>query len=120
MKFQPVLVRQMEETDDIDRIFLENLRPRDVDAVIFRNEIAVCGKLALASREGEENAVEARHMLGLLFLQRGTDDAGEVAHILRHEKVMLHEAFDIVLAGMRRIAKALRNLLLYVEVEPLF
>ncbi|MNN99898.1 hypothetical protein D3C81_2196580 [compost metagenome] len=48
MKFQPVLVRQMEETDDIDRVFLENIGPRDVDAVIFRNEIAVCGKLALA------------------------------------------------------------------------
>ena len=59
-------------------------------------------------------------MLGLLLLQRCADDAGEIAHILGHEEVMLHETFDIVLAGMRRIAKALGDFRLDVEGKAFF
>ena len=76
------------------------------------------GKLALATREGEEDAVEARHMLGLFFLERSAEDAGQIADVLGDEEVMLHEALDRRQARMAGVAQALGDLALDVEMQP--
>src|SRR5690606_34859799 len=91
-----------------------------VDAVVVDDEVGGAGELALATREVEEDAVEARHVLGLLFLERGAEDAGEVAHRLRDQEVVLHEALDGGQARMAGVAEALADLALDVEVQALF
>ncbi len=58
-------------------------------------------------------------MPGLLFLERGAEDAGEIADVLGDQEVVLHEAFDRRQAGMRRVAQPLRDLALDVEMQPL-
>ncbi len=59
-------------------------------------------------------------MLGLLVLQLGAQDRGEVADVLGDQEIVLHEAFDILHAGMRGIAQPDRDLALQVERQPLF
>ncbi len=120
MKFQPELVGKVEDADDIDRIAFEHICIGNVDAMVFGNEIIASGKLAFAAREGEEDAVEARHMLCLFLFQRRTENARQITDVLGDEEVVLHEAFDIVLARMGRIAQTLCNFRLNVEGKALF
>src|SRR5690606_35039446 len=82
-------------------------------------EVARSRELALAAREGEEDAVEAGHMLGLLLLKRGAEDAREVSHRLGGQEVVLHEALDGGKARMAGIAEPFGNLALDVEMQPL-
>ena len=118
MVFQPVPVGEPEQPQQVDRIALEHLVVGDVDAVVVDDEVAGAGELALAAREGEEDAVEARHMLGLLLLERGAEDAGQVADILGDQEVVLHEALDRRQAGMAGVAEPLGDLALDVEMQP--
>ena len=53
-----------------------------------------------------DHAAEHRRGLGLLFLQRGAQDRGEIADILGDEEIVLHEALDIPQAGMLRYSRA--------------
>ena len=119
MVFQPVPVGEPEQPQQVDRIALEHLVVGDVDAVVVDDEIAGAGELALAPREAEEDAVEAGHVLGLLLLERGAEDAGQVADILGDQEVVLHEALDRRQAGMAGIAEPLGDLALDVEMQPL-
>ena len=65
------------------------------------------------------SAVEHRRGLCLALLQRGAEDRGEVADILRDQEVVLHEALDVAHAGMLRVAEPHRDLALDVERQPL-
>src|SRR5205814_10320608 len=67
-----------------------------------------------------EKAVEHRGRLAVVLLERGTEDAGEVADFLGDEEVVLHEALDVAEAGMRGIAEADGHAALEVEGKPLF
>ena len=118
MVFQPVLVGEPEQAQQIDRVALENLVVGDVDAVVVDDEVGGAGELAPAPREADQEAVEARHLLGLLFLERGTEDARQVADILGDEEVVLHEALDARQAGMAGVAEPLGDLALDVEMQP--
>ncbi len=115
----PCLSANQNSREQIDRIALEHHVVGDVDPVVVDDEIGRAGELALAAREGEEDAVEARHMLGLLLLERGAEDAGQVADILGDEEVVLHEALDRRQAGMGGVAEPLGDLALDVEMQPL-
>ena len=119
MVFQAVPVGEPEQPQQIDRIALEHLVVGDVDAVIVDDEIAGAGELALAAREAEEQAVEARHLLGLLLLERRAEDAGQVADILGDQEIVLHEALDRRQAGMAGVAEPFGDLALDVEMQPL-
>ena len=70
--------------------------------------------------EPRHHAAQHRRGLGLLVFQLGAQDRGEVADVLGDQEVVLHEAFDILHAGMRGIAEADRDLALHVERQPLF
>ena len=93
---------------------------RDVDAVMLGDEVVGLQHDALRPRlETRHHAVEHRHGLRLALFQCGAQDRGEVADILGDQKVVLHEAFDVAHAGMRRVAEADCDLALDVEREPL-
>ena len=119
MELQPLAVGEPEQPDQIDRIALEDAVVGDVDAVIVDDEVGRPGKLAPAPREGQEDAVEAGHMLGLLLLQRRAEDAGQVADALGDKEIVLHEPFDRREAGMAGVAEPLGDLALDVEMQPL-
>src|SRR5438132_1450155 len=55
----------------------------------------------------------------LLIFQLGAQDRGEIADVLGDQEVMLHEAFDILHAGVRGVAETDRDLALHVERQPL-
>ena len=51
----------------------------------------------------------------MLFFQGGADDPRQVADILGHEEVVLHEAFHVFHARMLRVAKTNGDLPLHFE-----
>ena len=65
-------------------------------------------------------AAQHRRRLGLLVFQLGAQDRGEIADVLGDQEVVLHEAFDVLHAGMRGVAEPDRDLALHVERQPLF
>ena len=76
------------------------------------------GELALAPLEGEEDAVEAGNVLGLLLLKCRAEDAGQVADVLGDQEVVLHEPLDRRQAGVAGVAEPLGDLALDVEMQP--
>ena len=115
-----VLLREAEDADEVDGIAPEDVRVRDVDAVVIGDEVLrVEHDTARPRLEARHQPVEHRRGLCLALLQRGREDRREVAHILRHQEVVLHEALDVAHAGMRRVAEPHRNLALDVEGQPL-
>ena len=55
----------------------------------------------------------------MAVFQLGAQDRGEVADVLGHQEVVLHEALDVLLAGMLGVAEPHRDLALDVERQPL-
>ena len=115
MDVDVLLVGQMEEPQQIDRIAAE-------DVVAFDGQAAAVDQEARRHRlppvaEAEQPA-EARRALLVLVLQHGAENARQVADFLRGKEVVLHEALDgggAVLA----IPEPPRHLALYVEAEAL-
>ena len=107
------------ETDKVDRIALERLGVEDVDAVVIDLEVDGVVEGARAAAQPAEEAVEGLGRLGVPLLQRRADDRGQVADVLGDQKVVLHEAFDVCLAGARRVAEALGDRPLQVEAQAL-
>ena len=64
-------------------------------------------------------AAQHRHALGVAVFQVRAQDGGQVADVLGDQEVMLHEALDVLLAGMLGIAEPHRDLALDVERQPL-
>ena len=113
-------VRDPEDADEIDRIPLERVRSDDVDAVVVDLEILRLGDHpGPAPPQPPEQAVEHRRRLGLALFERGADDRRQIADVLRHEKIVLHEAFHVGLAGAGRIADLAGDRPLHVEAETL-
>jgi hypothetical protein len=54
-----------------------------------------------------------------LLLQRGAEDARQVAHRLRHQEIVLHEALDGREPWMAGVAQPFGDLALDVEMQPL-
>lgn len=61
------------------------------------------------------HAAEHGDRLGLLIFQLRAQDRGQVPDVLGDQEVVLHEAFDILHAGMRGVAEPDRDLALHVE-----
>ena len=112
-----VLLRQPEDPDQVDGIVLEHVGRCEIDAVVVDDEIvAVRQPPPLRVRpQPRHHAAQHRRRLGLLVFQLGAQDRGEVADILGDQEVVLHEAFDILHAGMRGVAEPDRDLALHVE-----
>src|SRR5262249_21519153 len=63
---------------------------------------------------------QAKAGLALRRLERGAEDARQVADALGDQEVVLHQPFDALAAGVVGIAEAARQLRLQVEREPFF
>ena len=118
-----VLLRQIEQPDQIDRIAFENVRARQLDAVILDDEVIGLGR-ACAGAAGRpqpgDDAAQNRRGLGLKFFEIGAQEGGEIADMLGGQEVVLHEAFDVLQAGMLGVAEPHRDIALDVERQPLF
>ncbi len=122
MEGEIVLLRETEDADQIDRIVLEDVGRGDVDAVVVDDEIVAVGDAPLhrARPQPRHHPAQHRRRLGLLILELGAEDGGEVADFLGDQEVVLHEALDVLHAGMRGVAEPHRDLALEVEGEALF
>ena len=101
---------------------LEDVGRGEIDAVVVDDEIvAVRHPPPVGARpQPRHHAAQHRRGLGLLVFQLGAQDRGEIADVLGDQEIVLHEAFDILHAGMRGIAEPDRDLALHVERQPLF
>ena len=122
VKREIVLLREPENPDQIDRVMLEDVGRGEIDAVVVDDEIVAVGHPPPvgARPQPRHHAAQHRRRLGLLVFQLGAQDRGEIADVLGDQEVVLHEAFDILHAGMRGIAEPDRDLALHVERQPLF
>ncbi len=122
VKGKVVLLREAKKSDQIDRVVLEHVGGGEIDAVVVDDKIVAAGHSppVHARPQPRHHAAQHRRRLGLLVFQFGAQDRGEVADVLGDQKIVLHEAFDILHAGMRGVAEPDRDLALHVEREPLF
>ncbi len=121
MERQIVLLPQPEDADQVDRVAPEGVRVRDVDAIVVDDKVIRLEHDAPRTRlEARHHAVEHRHGLRFTFFQPRAENRGQVADVLGDQEVVLHEALDILHAGMRRVAKPHRDLALDVERKPFF
>ena len=121
MEGEAVLLRQPEDPDQIDRIVLEHVRHRAIDAVVVDDEV-VGFRHAAARRarpQPRHHPGQRRRRLGLLIFQLGAQDRGEVADFLGDQEVVLHETLDVLHAGMRRVAEPHADFALQIERQPL-
>ena len=72
-----------------------------------------------ACRPRPRKRFSAGDRLGVVDLERGAEDAGQVADVLGDEEVALHEALDAEHAGCVGVAEARGQLGLEVEGQPL-
>ena len=102
VKRQIVLLRESENPDQIDRVVPEDVRRGQVNAVVVNDEIVAVGHPppVQARSQARHHAAQDRRRLGLLIFQFGAQDRGEIADVLGDQEIMLHEAFDILHAGM--------------------
>ena len=116
-----VLLRQMEQPDQIDRIAFEYVGAGHIDAIVLDLEIVGLTERAAAARgpKPRDDPAEHRRGLCLLFLERSAKDGGEIADMLGGEEIVLHEAFDILQAGMLGVTEPHGDLALDVEGKTL-
>ena len=116
-----VLLRQIKQPDQVDRVAGEDLWPGDIDAVVVDDEIVGLGqplRPACGTKSRDDTAQNRRrHCLALL--EAGAQDGGEIADMLGGEEVVLHEALDVAQAGMLGVAEPHRDIALDVERQPL-
>ncbi len=120
MQFEIVDIGDMEEPDEVDRVVLEDVGFRERDAPPVLDEFHGTRNLANAVGEAAEHTGKARHVLRLPVFQPGADDAGQIADILRHEEIVLHEALDGGKAGARLIVQRIGNFALNIEGKAFF
>ena len=107
------------EADEVDGIALERVVADHVDAVVLDLEIDGVGDGARPAAQAAEEAVERLGRLGVTLLERGADDRGEIADVLGDEEIVLHEAFDVGLAGARGVAEPFGDRALQIEAQAL-
>ncbi|MGY3132754.1 hypothetical protein ACVWZM_003436 [Bradyrhizobium sp. USDA 4501] len=117
MEGEVVLLRKAEDPDQVDRIVLEDVGRGEIDAVVVDDEVvaAVNPPPLGAGPQPRHHPAQHRRRLVVLFLELGAQDRGEVADVFRDQEVMLHEALDVLHAGMRGVAEADRDFALHVE-----
>ena len=110
----------MEDADQVDRVALEHIGLREPDAVLVDDEVFAFRELASLHRpQSRHHAAQHRHALGVAVFQLRAQDGGEVADILGDQEVVLHEALDVLQAGMLGVAEPHGDLALDVERQAL-
>ena len=116
-----VLLRQVEQPDQVDRVAPKDIGAGDVDTVVVDDEVVGAGQFFRAARRAKprDHAAEHRRRLCFALLEPGAQDGGEIADVLGGEEIMFHEALDVLQAGMLGVAKPHRDIALDVERQPL-
>ena len=114
MNVEIELLSQMKEADQVHRVLdkhvaLVHHEPRALDPEFSRN----------LSAQGQPPPVEARRSFAF-GLKRGTKDTGQIAHILGHQEIVFHEAFNAETSGMVGIAHKAADFRLQVEGQAFF
>ncbi len=95
MNVERAQIGQMEQADQVDRVLLEGILFGKPDATAVIEKIERAGDaLGLAGETADHTVNQTRRGLCLLVLEFGAEDAGEIAHILGHQEVVLHKALD--------------------------
>src|SRR5262245_52754017 len=108
-----MLLGDVKQPDQSDRVLLEEIFRRDGEAFALDNEAA--------ERAASEAPTEPRHapLALLVCFENGAEYARQVTDILRDQEVVLHEAFDATAPGVVGIAHAGADPGLHVECQPL-
>ena len=114
--------RKRIEPDQVHRVMLEHLVVDRGEPIILDGEIgAAMGQLAPPRHpKPAQDALQGRPLLLMTGFQRRADDGRQVADILRHKEIGLHEALDSRQARALAIAEFGGHLALQVERQPLF
>ena len=113
-------LRQPEHADQVDRIALEHIERREIDAIVVDDEIVAAAETSRGRRpQPRHHPRQRRCGLGLLIFELGAQDRGEVADILCDQEVVLHEALDVLHPRMRGVAESLGDIALGIEGETL-
>src|SRR5262245_30598569 len=116
MEREIMFLRQMKDADQIDGIALEYAGLRETNAILVDDEIIAFQERAPRPlTESRHQAAEHRHALGVAVFQFRAEDGSQIADILCDQEVVLHEALDILQAGMFGIAKPHGDLALDIE-----
>ncbi len=108
MDVEVVVLRDLEQLQQLARVLLEGLRALDREAVALDRKPAD-RTLAAQVQQAEPGAPV------VLGLQRGAEDPRQVADVLGDQEVVLHEALDVLDPAARGVAHLLRDDLLQVE-----
>jgi hypothetical protein len=117
-----------EKADQVDRIFLEDAGLLDVQAVVVELEIGRGGEVgvgrggglgAVAPGQGAQKIAKRRHGLELPQFEARNHNAGQVAHVLGDQEVVLHEPLDAQKPEPVMIAQEACHLGLQIEGEAL-
>src|SRR5581483_9457163 len=121
MEGQIVLLRQIKDADQIDRVTLEYIGLGKPNSILVDDEIVALGKLASLDRtQTRHHAAEHRNTLGVAVLEFGAKDGREIADVLGDQEVVLHKSFDILQAGVFGVAQPHGYLALNVERKTFF
>ncbi len=109
MDVEVVLLRHVEEPQDRRRILLEHVRRRRAEALAIQSEAV---ELARPQRLPQRRE---RRLAAMAVLERGDEDARQIADDLGVKIVVLHEALDAAAGGAVLIAEARRDFPLQIE-----
>ena len=112
-------VGKRKDADQIVGVTLEDPCIRIAYAARLDHEIGLALELAPPPLQAAHEAVQHRGRLRLAFLQRRADDGRQITDLLRHEEIMLHEAFDARKRAGRMVVHALRQDALHLEGQTL-
>ena len=118
MDVEVVVVSQLEDAQQVDRIALEDLFVGNVDAAVIVDEVGRPGNLAHRETNRADEPVDAGNRFCLLLLQFRANDQGEVPHFLGDQEVVLHETLHIEQAAMGKVFQPGRHFPLDVEGKP--
>ena len=114
MDIEAVPLRLPEQPDQPDGVLVERFAEIESEAVAVDAEARGSPP---KQRHGQRRQAEARPRLPVLIFENGAEDAGEVADVLGHPKIMLHEALDAAGTWSIGVSQAAGDDVLKVEGE---
>ncbi len=91
MELEAIDIGNVEEANDADGIVLEHVRAGERDATAILHEFRTAGDLAAAMGKTADRPGEPRRRFCLLVFESRAQDARQVADVLCHQEVVLHE-----------------------------
>ena len=107
------------EPQNVARIAREHVVARDVQPFLVEREIARLLEIRAPAPQPPHEPVEHRARRHMQRLRRAENDGGEIADLLRHEKIMAHEPLDGGEPAARLISERLGCRALQIEAQPL-